>query len=88
VSDLVASSGVEAVLVHLGVEIVVTRRGRRFTRLSAIGRDEALAELVRREPARTVEGWASARAVRPSHCIARLSAFAFDFGDAVEGARR
>jgi prevent-host-death family protein len=34
--------------VEQGVEIVVTRRGRRVARLSAIGRDEALAELVRR----------------------------------------
>jgi prevent-host-death family protein len=34
--------------VEQGVEIVVTRRGRRVARLSAIGRDEPLAELVRR----------------------------------------
>jgi prevent-host-death family protein len=34
--------------VEQGVEIVVTRRGKRVARLSAIGRDEALAELVRR----------------------------------------
>jgi prevent-host-death family protein len=34
--------------VEQGVEIVVTRRGRRVARLSAIGRDEALTELVRR----------------------------------------
>jgi prevent-host-death family protein len=34
--------------VEQGVEIIVTRRGRRVARLSAIGRDEALTELVRR----------------------------------------
>jgi prevent-host-death family protein len=34
--------------VEQGVEIVVTRRGRRVARLSAIDRDEVLAELVRR----------------------------------------
>jgi len=34
--------------VEQGVEIVVTRRGRRVARLSAIGRDDALAALVRR----------------------------------------
>jgi hypothetical protein len=67
------SSGAEAVLRHLCVEIVVTRRGRRVARLSAVGRDEALAELVRPEPARTVEGRASAKAVRAPHCTARLS---------------
>ena len=34
--------------VEQGAEIVVTRRGKRVARLSAIGRDDALAELVRR----------------------------------------
>jgi len=34
--------------VEQGVEIVVTRRGRRVARLSAIGQDDALSELVRR----------------------------------------
>ena len=34
--------------VEQGVEIIVTRRGRRVARLTAIDRDEALAELVRR----------------------------------------
>src|SRR3954447_25751572 len=34
--------------VEQGVDIVVTRRGRRVARLTAIDRDEALAELLRR----------------------------------------
>jgi len=34
--------------VEQGVEIIVTRRGKRVARLSAIGRDEALTELVHR----------------------------------------
>jgi prevent-host-death family protein len=41
--------------VEQGVEIVVTRRGRRIARLSAIGRDEALADLVRRRLVRLPE---------------------------------
>ena len=34
--------------VEQGVEIVVTRRGRRVARLSPIGREQAFADLVRR----------------------------------------
>jgi len=41
--------------VEQGVEIVVTRRGKRVARLSAIGRDDALAELVRRGVVRLPE---------------------------------
>jgi prevent-host-death family protein len=48
--------------VEQGVEIIVTRRGKRVARLSAIGRDEALTELVRRGLVRLPERPRSRRA--------------------------
>jgi prevent-host-death family protein len=47
--------------VEEGVEIVVTRRGRRIARLSAIGQDDALADLVRRGLVRLPERGRSRR---------------------------
>jgi prevent-host-death family protein len=50
--------------VEQGVEIVVTRRGKRVARLSAIGREEALTELVRRGLVRLPERQRSRRRAR------------------------
>lgn len=50
--------------VEQGVVVVVTRRGRRVARLSAIGRDEALADLVRRGLLRLPEQPRSPRRAR------------------------
>lgn len=41
--------------VERGVEVVVTRRGKRVARLSAIGREDGLADLVRRGVVRLPE---------------------------------
>ena len=68
--------------VEQGVEIVVTRRGRRVARLSAIGRDEALAELVRRGLVRLPERPRS-RALRGYDAVHLASALALGPGDTI-----
>jgi prevent-host-death family protein len=50
--------------VEQGFEVVVTRRGKRVARLSAIGRDEVLADLVRRGLVRLPEQPRSPRRAR------------------------